>query len=180
MGHSYRRPKKLNLKYLLREPESEFISEFIFDASQTSADEFLELQVNFSSVYAPQRLLRGLWSTTLGSRELASRSAAIEGKPLGDRRYGWEGRTTAIGPRAGWCKGLIDVWIRDTGVTEGKVFRRVSKNGARQDEGVTTDVVWYAVKRYAKRIGIDHLAAKMFVPRSSIRADIGCRESPFG
>jgi IS5 family transposase len=34
-------------------------------------------------------------------------------------------------------------------VTEGKVFRRVSKNGTRQDEGVTTDVVWYAVKRYA-------------------------------
>jgi site-specific recombinase XerD len=38
------------------------------------------------------------------------------------------------------------------------VFRRISKNGTRQDEGVTTDVVWYAVKRYAKRIGIDHLA----------------------
>ena len=57
-----------------------------------------------------------------------------------------------------WCKGLIDVWIHDAGVTEGKVFRRVSKNGTRQDEAVTTDVVWYAVKRYAKRIGIDHLA----------------------
>ena len=38
------------------------------------------------------------------------------------------------------------------------MFRRVSKKGIRQDEGVTTDVVWYAVKRYAKRIGIDHLA----------------------
>jgi integrase len=43
-------------------------------------------------------------------------------------------------------------------VTEGKVFRRVLKNGARQDDGVKTDVVWYAVKRYAKRIGLDHLA----------------------
>jgi integrase len=61
-------------------------------------------------------------------------------------------------PVPAWCKGLIDAWIRDTGVTEGKVFRRVSKNGTRQDEGVTTDVVWYAVKRYAKRIGIEHLA----------------------
>ena len=64
-------------------------------------------------------------------------------------------RTVPVPP---WCKGLIDVWLHDTGVTEGKVFRRVSKNGTRQDAGVTTDVVWYAVKRYAKRIGIDHLA----------------------
>ena len=29
---------------------------------------------------------------------------------------------------------------------------------SRQDAGVTTDVVWYAVKRYAKQAGIDHLA----------------------
>ena len=61
-------------------------------------------------------------------------------------------------PVPAWCKGLVDVWIHDTGVTEGKVFRRVSKNGTRQDDGVTTDVVWYAVKRYAKQIGINHLA----------------------
>jgi hypothetical protein len=99
-----------------------------------------------------------MWSATLGNRELTIGSAAIEGKPLGDRRYGWKRRTTANGPVPEWCKGLIDVWIHDAGVTEGKVFRRVSKNGTRQDEAVTTDVVWYAVKRYAKRIGIDHLA----------------------
>jgi integrase len=67
------------------------------------------------------------------------------------------GRLRTI-PVPAWCKGLIDAWTRDTGVTEGKVFRRVSKNGTRQDQGVTTDVVWYAVKRYAKRIGIEHLA----------------------
>jgi integrase len=70
---------------------------------------------------------------------------------------GKRGRLRTV-PVPAWCKGLIDVWIHDTGVTEGTVFRRLSKNGTRQDEGVTTDVVWYAVKRYAKRIGIDHLA----------------------
>jgi len=64
-------------------------------------------------------------------------------------------RTVPVPP---WCKGLIDVWLRDSRVTEGKVFRRVSKNGARQDAGVTSDVVWYAVKQYAKRIGVDCLA----------------------
>jgi site-specific recombinase XerD len=30
--------------------------------------------------------------------------------------------------------------------------------GLGRDDGVTTDAVWYAVKRYAKRIGIDHRA----------------------
>jgi integrase len=53
-----------------------------------------------------------------------------------------------------WCKGLVHVWLRDSGVNEGKVFRRVLKNGARQDGGV----VWYAVKRCAKRAGIENLA----------------------
>jgi integrase len=57
-----------------------------------------------------------------------------------------------------WCRYLIDAWLRNSRVTDGKVFRRVSKNGTRQDEGVKTDVVWNAVKRYAKRIGVDHLA----------------------
>jgi integrase/recombinase XerD len=51
-----------------------------------------------------------------------------------------EGRTTATVPVPAWGKDLMDVWIHDTGVTEGKVFRRVSKNGTRQDEGVTTDM----------------------------------------
>ena len=61
-------------------------------------------------------------------------------------------------PVPDWCKDLIDVWLRDSRVTEGKVFRRVSRHSAELNAGVTTDVVWYAVKRYAKRIGIDHLA----------------------
>jgi Phage integrase family len=85
-------------------------------------------------------------------------------------------------PVPAWCKGLIDVWIHDTGVTEGKVFRRVSNNGTRQDEGVTTDVVWYAVKRYAKRIGIDHLAPTIFValaPASAMRPEANSNRFSF-
>src|SRR5271169_467479 len=57
-----------------------------------------------------------------------------------------------------WCKGLIDVWLRHSGVSEGRMFRHVLKNGTRRDAGVTANVVWYAVKRCAKRAGIDHLA----------------------
>jgi site-specific recombinase XerD len=70
---------------------------------------------------------------------------------------GKSGRLRTV-PVPNWCKGLVDVWLRDSGVNERKVFRRVLKNGARQDGGVTANVVWYAVKRCAKRAGIENLA----------------------
>ncbi|MGA2373685.1 MAG: site-specific integrase, partial [Candidatus Korobacteraceae bacterium] len=57
-----------------------------------------------------------------------------------------------------WCKALIDILLRDSRVTDGKVFRRIWKNKTELGFGVATDVVWCAVKRYAKQIGIDHLA----------------------
>jgi len=61
-------------------------------------------------------------------------------------------------PVPAWCKGLVDVWLSEAGVSEGKVFRRVLKNGVRQDAGVTANVVWYAVKRCARLASIDNLA----------------------
>ena len=57
-----------------------------------------------------------------------------------------------------WCMNLINAWLRDSGVTGGRIFRRISKHGPQLEAGVTTDAVWSAVKRHAKRIGIDHLA----------------------
>jgi integrase len=76
-------------------------------------------------------------------------------------------------PVPNWCKGLVDVWLRDSGVNEGKVFRRVLKNGARQHAGVTANVVWYAVKRSAKRVGIGNLAPHD-LRRSCARLCHGC------
>lgn len=61
-------------------------------------------------------------------------------------------------PVPGWCKNIVDDWLRDSGVNDGKVFRRVLKNGARQEDGVTPNVVWYAVKRCARRVDIANLA----------------------
>jgi len=54
-------------------------------------------------VFPEWRVLRRarMWSATLGNRELTIGSAAIGRRPLGDRRYGWEGRPTANGSRAG-------------------------------------------------------------------------------
>ena len=92
---------------------------------------------------------------------------------LGHCRFGGQGRTDTNGACAELVQGLVDVWLRDSGVNEGKVFRRVLKNGARQDAGVTANVVWYAVKRCAKRVGIGNLAPHD-LRRSCARLCHGC------
>src|SRR5713226_2468743 len=61
-------------------------------------------------------------------------------------------------PVPSWCKELVDTWVRHSGVSEGKIFRRVLKDGTRQEAGVTANVVWYAVKRCACQAGIVNLA----------------------
>jgi integrase len=71
--------------------------------------------------------------------------------------FGKGGRLRTV-PVPDWCKALIDSWLRASGVTEGVVFRRIWKNRTELSLGVATDVVWTAVKQYAKRIGVDHLA----------------------
>jgi hypothetical protein len=66
MGRLHRRPKRLNLRSLLRDSSCEFV----FDASQISADEFLEFQARFPPVYGTHRLLRKLSSTPNTNRIL--------------------------------------------------------------------------------------------------------------
>jgi site-specific recombinase XerD len=61
-------------------------------------------------------------------------------------------------PVPSWSKELLDGWLRHSGVSEGKVFRRVLKGGTRREAGVTANVVWYAVKRCACQVGIANLA----------------------
>jgi len=61
-------------------------------------------------------------------------------------------------PVPAWCKALVDCWLWHSGVREGRVFRRILRNGARQEAGVTANVVWYAVKRCARQAGIENLA----------------------
>ena len=61
-------------------------------------------------------------------------------------------------PVPSWCKELVDAWVRHSGVSDGRVFRRVLKGGTRQEAGVTANVVWYAVKRCACQAGIANLA----------------------
>jgi integrase len=64
-------------------------------------------------------------------------------------------RTVPIPP---WCKGLIDDWVRSAGIAEGRLFKSISGSRIKTDSDITTSVVWYAVKHYAKSIGIGRLA----------------------
>ena len=69
-----------------------------------------------------------------------------------------KGRRLRTVPVPSWSKQLLDAWLVHSGVTQGRVFRRVSKKGKRQEAGVTVNVVWYAVKRCARQAGIANLA----------------------
>ncbi len=69
-----------------------------------------------------------------------------------------KGRRLRTVPVPSWSKQLLDAWLNHSGVSEGRVFRRISKQGKRQEAGVTANVVWYAVKRCADQAGIANLA----------------------
>ncbi len=69
-----------------------------------------------------------------------------------------KGRRLRTVPVPAWSKQLLDAWLSHSGVSEGRVFRRVSKVGKRQEACVTANVVWYAVKRCARQAGIPNLA----------------------
>src|SRR5271169_504203 len=69
-----------------------------------------------------------------------------------------KGKRLRTVPVPSWCKELVDAWVRHSGVSDGRVFRRVLKGGQRQEAGVTANVVWYAVKRCARQAGISNLA----------------------
>ena len=69
-----------------------------------------------------------------------------------------QGRRLRTVPMPSWCNELLDVWVRHSGVSEGKVFRRLLKGGKPQGQGVTANVVWYAVKRCACQAGLISLA----------------------
>jgi integrase len=69
-----------------------------------------------------------------------------------------KGRRLRTVPVPTWSKQLLDAWLQRSAVSEGRVFRRISKQGKRQEAGVTANVVWYAVKRCAGQAGIANLA----------------------
>jgi len=57
-----------------------------------------------------------------------------------------------------WVKELVDRWMLAAKVTEGHVFRAVSRHGTAWGRGISENVVWYVVRQCALGLGLEHLA----------------------
>src|SRR6202158_2800380 len=61
-------------------------------------------------------------------------------------------------PMPDWVKSILDVWIKDAGLTSGRVFRRVNRAGRVWGESMTEKVVWHVVREFAAKAAIEKLA----------------------
>lgn len=61
-------------------------------------------------------------------------------------------------PMPDWVKAILDVWIKDAGLSSGRVFRRVNRAGRVWGESMTEKVVWHVVREFAAKAGIEKLA----------------------
>jgi integrase len=61
-------------------------------------------------------------------------------------------------PMPAWVKDALDAWTTAAGITEGTVFRAISKVGRISGDGITAKVLWDVVRAAAASAGIDKLA----------------------
>lgn len=61
-------------------------------------------------------------------------------------------------PIPAWVKGALDEWATQAGITQGRIFRAVSRMGKVWGHGVSQNVVWYVVKTCCERAGLQHIA----------------------
>jgi integrase len=61
-------------------------------------------------------------------------------------------------PVPDWVKQTIDEWLVAGGISQGKLFRPVSRRGTVWGDHVTVKVVWHVVKQYAQKLGHSKLA----------------------
>src|SRR5215471_80250 len=61
-------------------------------------------------------------------------------------------------PVPAWVKAAVDAWVSSTPVTQGKLFRCVSRKGSIWGDGLTEKVVWHVVRAAAAAAGISKLS----------------------
>lgn len=61
-------------------------------------------------------------------------------------------------PMPEWVKRTIDEWLNAADISQGKLFRCVSRKGTVWGTEITEKVVWHVVKEYAKKLGVSKLA----------------------
>jgi hypothetical protein len=57
-----------------------------------------------------------------------------------------------------WVKAAIDGWLTAASITEGRVFRCVTRKGTVWGNGITEKVIWHVVKSSAASAGIAKLS----------------------
>lgn len=61
-------------------------------------------------------------------------------------------------PVPDWVKGLVDDWLQSARISNGRIFRRVTRAGTVWGSGMSEKVVWHVVRQYARKAGIEKLA----------------------
>ncbi len=61
-------------------------------------------------------------------------------------------------PVPDWVKASVNLWLESAGITHGRIFRCVTKEGRVWGEGITEKVIWHVVKETAGRAGIAKLS----------------------
>jgi hypothetical protein len=69
-----------------------------------------------------------------------------------------KGRRVRTVPIPQWAKRALDLWITAAGITDGKIFRAVTKRGKVWGKGISQNVVWYVVRDCCKVVGLEHIA----------------------
>jgi integrase len=59
-------------------------------------------------------------------------------------------------PVPDWVKAAVDGWLTVASITEGRVFRCVSRKGSVWGNGITEKLIWHVVKNAAASAGIWH------------------------
>ena len=57
-----------------------------------------------------------------------------------------------------WVKGAVDKWTVAAQVTDGRIFRAVSRHNSTWGRGISENVVWYVVRSCAQRLELEHIA----------------------
>ena len=61
-------------------------------------------------------------------------------------------------PIPAWAKQALDAWTAAADITDGRVFRAVSRAGKVWGRGITQHVVWYVVKGCCEKAGLQRIA----------------------
>ena len=108
---------------------------------------------------------RAILALLLGCGLRRAEVAKLQVRDVQQREEHWavvdligKGRHIRTVPVSDWVKVAMDDWTGAATITDGRLFRCVSRTGAVWGSGITEKVVWHTVKRYAAKVGIQRLA----------------------